>query len=355
MKERVAAELMTASDALPKEFLIERLTKRLYDNRGIAEEFARWAVESWAIALGFVSGPMPVTSVPKVKKRKPSVTKVKKLALSPKPAVTQPQLPLSPKPAAAQPKLGDRYSEPLIGADFVYIPPGEFMMGSPENEPGRRDDETLHRARLTSGFYMQTTPVTQEQWKKLMGNSPSYFKGATLPVENVSWNEAVEFCEKLSRNTGKKYRLPTEAEWEYACRAGTDTPFSFGVCLSTDQANYDGNYPLKGCPKGNYTGKTVSVASFPSNDWGLYDMHGNVWEWCQDWYGNYSSNAVTDPTVPSSGLYRVLRGGSWLSLARLCRSANRDWESPVNQRSSLGFRMVLPQDQVTSVPKAKTP
>jgi len=317
LKERVAAELMTASDAIPEELVLERLIRRLYDNRGIAEEFARWAVESWAIALGFISGTMPLTPVPKVKKPKPSVPKVKK-----------------PKSAVTQPKLGDRYSEPLIRAEFVYIPPGEFMMGSPEYKPGRFDDEKLHRVRLTRGFYIQTTQVTQKQWKKVIGSNPSYFKGATLPVENVSWNEAVEFCEKLSRNTGKKYRLPTEAEWEYACRAGTDTAYCFG----NDSERLE-KYAWFNENSGE---KTHPVAQLESNAWGLYDMHGNVWEWCQDWCGDYPSGPVTDPIGPSSGSGRVERGGGWNGNAQNCRSADRFRNSADDRILNLGFRLVLP-------------
>ncbi|GBC60255.1 hypothetical protein DENIS_1206 [Desulfonema ishimotonii] len=166
-----------------------------------------------------------------------------------------------------------------LGMNFVFIQPGTFMMGSPEDEPGRDDDETLHKITLTNGFYMQTTTVTQGQWKAVMGNNPSYFKecGDNCPVESVSWDDAQAFIVKLGQSGSDGYRLPTEAEWEYACRAGTDTPFAFGKCLSTDQANYDGDYPLQGCPKGKYRKKPVPVASFDPNDFGLYDMHGNVW------------------------------------------------------------------------------
>ncbi len=212
-----------------------------------------------------------------------------------------------------------------LGMKFVYIAPGSFMMGSPGDEPSREDDEKQHKVTLTKGFYVQTTEVTQGQWKKIMGNNPSYFKecGDDCPVEQVSWDDAQEFIKKLNKKEGKAYRLPTEAEWEYAARAGTTTPFAFGSCLSTDQANYDGNYPLEGCTKGKYREKTVTVASFASNSWGLYDMHGNVWEWCSDWYGEYPTGAVTDPAGPGRGSYRVLRGGGWLNLACYCRSAGR--------------------------------
>ena len=230
-----------------------------------------------------------------------------------------------------------------IGQEFVYIEPGTFMMGSPENEPGRDSDEIQHKVTLTKGFYMQTTEVTQGQWKAVMGNNPSSFKdcGDDCPVENVSWEDAQEFIKKLSRKEGKEYRLPTEAEWEYAARAGTTTPFHTGRCLSTDQANYDGNYPPEGCAEGKYREKTVPAGSFSPNAYGLYDMHGNVWEWCQDWYGDYPAGSVTNPEGSSTGSYRVFRGGGWYRYAVNCRSAYRGYDSPGYRSSDLGFRLAL--------------
>jgi len=246
---------------------------------------------------------------------------------------------------AASGKAGRTFTNNL-GMEFVYIKPGTFMMGSPSNEPKRDNDERQHRVTLTRGFYMQSTEVTQGQWKRVMGSNPSRFKncGDNCPVEKVSWNDCQEFIRKLNRmEGGNKYRLPTEAEWEYACRAGTDTPFSFGGCLSTDQANYDGNYPMPGCSKGEYRKTTVRSASFPPNPWGLYDMHGNVWEWCQDWFGDYPSGSVSDPAGPSSGSYRVYRGGSWFNSARYCRSADRLRYAPGYRIDYLGFRLARAQ------------
>jgi len=255
-----------------------------------------------------------------------------------------------------------------LGMEFVYIPPGEFMMGSPKDEPGRGSnerlhDERLHKVVLSQGFYMQTTEVTQGQWKKVMGENPSRFKncGDDCPVEKISWNDVQKFIKKLNRYigdynypfpqvenityikilNGTQYYLPTEAQWEYACRAGTQTPFAFGKCLSTDQANYYGKRPLSGCAKGKYRGKTIPIASFSPNAWGLYDMHGNVWEWCQDRYVRlYPQGVVTDPVGPASGKSRVLRGGSWSNSARDCRAANRDWLDPDDRFDSIGFRLV---------------
>ncbi len=231
-----------------------------------------------------------------------------------------------------------------ISMKFVYIPPGTFMMGSPENEPERHNNETQHNVKLTKGFYMQTTEVTQGQWKAIMGNNPSHFKdcGDNCPVEMVSWDDAQVFIRKLNQKEGtNKYRLPTESEWEYAARAGTKMTFAFGNCLSTSQANYDGNYPLKGCSKGTFRKKTVSVGSFSPNVRGLYDIHGNVKEWCQDVYtGDYQSRSVTEYTGSGGGSTRIFRGGSWSYEARDCRSANRDNFSPDNRVDDLGFRLV---------------
>lgn len=208
---------------------------------------------------------------------------------------------------------GRTYTVPSINYRMVYIPPGTFMMGSPSNEPERSSDEKQHKVTLTKGFYMGATEVTQSQWREIMGNNPSSFKGDNLPVEQVSWNDCQEFIRKLnSHEGGNKYRLPTEAEWEYACRAGTATPFYTGDCISTDQANYDGNYPVPGCSKGRYRQTTIEAASFSPNAWGLYDMHGNVWEWCRDWYGDYPSGHVTELSfwIPA---FRVVQQGAYLS------------------------------------------
>jgi Uncharacterized conserved protein len=174
-----------------------------------------------------------------------------------------------------------------------------------------------------------------------MGNNPSRFKGDDRPVEQVSWNDAQEFIRKLNRKEGtNKYRLSTEAQWEYACRAGTTTPFYTGGCIFTNQANYNGSYPMPGCSKGEYRKKTTEVASFPPNKWGLYDMHGNVWEWCHDWKGDYLSGHVIDPTGPSSGRRRVVRGGSWFGRPWDIRSANRYRCYPDNRDYNTDFRLI---------------
>jgi sulfatase modifying factor 1 len=225
---------------------------------------------------------------------------------------------------------------------FHYIPPGRFMMGSPATEPERISNETLHEVVLTSGFWLAETACTQELWEAVMGSNPSSFKGKRRPVENVSWNDCIAFLEKINRlMPGLDLRLPTEAEWEYACRAGTQTPFSFGDTITTDQVNYDGNYPYNKGRKGKYRKETVEVRSLPCNDWGLYEMHGTVWEWCSDWYGEDSSDSVIDPSGSDGGTFRVLRGGSWRGDAWYVRSANRYGADPADRRGGIGFRFAV--------------
>ncbi len=241
------------------------------------------------------------------------------------------------------------YTEALTGSasgiEMVFVKGGTFTMGSPSGETNRESDEVQHTVTV-SNFYMGKTEVTFAQYDAFCdatGRSKPSDAGwgrGTRPVLNVSWNDATAFCEWLSNKTGKTYRLPTEAEWEYACRAGTTTPFNTGNCLSSSQANYDGNYPLGSCSKGEYMQKTLPVGSFSPNAYGLYDMHGNVWEWCSDWYGEYSSGSQTNPKGPSSGSFRVYRGGSWRNDAQRCRSANRSSDGPGSTNRGLGFRVV---------------
>ncbi|MDM8557143.1 formylglycine-generating enzyme family protein [Desulfococcaceae bacterium HSG7] len=226
---------------------------------------------------------------------------------------------------------------------FVLLKPGRFMMGSPYDAAYRDDDEDPHEVEIKQAFYMQTTEITQKQWKAVMGENPSKFKkyGGDCPVENVSWEDVEKFITKLNRMLKTdKYRLPTEAEWEYACRAGATTLFSFGQCLSSRQANFDNTHPMKDCPKWPYEEKPVPVASFSPNAWGLYDMHGNVWEWCQDWKITYPLSPVSDSSDTSSKKRRITRGGSWYNEARDCRSANRGSGSPDYYSHNLGFRLV---------------
>ncbi|PIE61082.1 MAG: sulfatase-modifying factor protein [Desulfobacterales bacterium] len=234
-----------------------------------------------------------------------------------------------------------------IECRFRWIPPGEFMMGSPEDEPERRDAEgPLHRVTFAKGFWLAETACTQELWQTVTGKNPSRFEKerGQHPVENVSWDDAVDFIDTLNRQVpGLDVRLPSEAEWEYACRAGTDTPFWFGHELTPDKANYSGNYPYNHGPKGEYRDKTVPVKFFKQNPWGLYQMHGNVWEWCQDrWHSNYY-----DEDIPDDGSAwedgednaRVCRGGSWFSYGRYLRSAYRFNGIPDFRFDFIGLRL----------------
>ena len=242
---------------------------------------------------------------------------------------------------------------------MVKIPAGSFLMGSPEDEPQRSEDERPHHEVKLESFFMAQTPITQAQWRAVAGwqklervlkPNPSKFKGANRPVERVSWFDAQEFCRRLSQRTGKRYGLPSEAQWEYACRAGSRTPFYFGVTLTPELANYNGNFIYANGPKGRYREQTIEVASFPANGWGLHDMHGNVWEWCEDhWHESYhfAPDDGRPRFNPNAGMdmRRLLRGGSWVDLPADCRSAARSSGARPGLRSSrLGFRVCcLPQ------------
>ncbi len=230
-----------------------------------------------------------------------------------------------------------------VGMEFVHIPSGTFMMGSPAAEPYRFPNETRHPVTISLGFYMSVTEVTQAQWKAVMGSNPSSFHagGEYLPVANVSYEDCLRFVAKLNeREKTSAYRLPTEAEWEYAARAGSETAFTGGACLFTDEADFDGRSPYEGCPRGKYRGRTLPVKSFAPNAWGLYDMTGNVWEWCADWYGPYPANEIPDPAGPPAGRSRIQRGGSYAAGARFCRFAYRSHTFPGGKSADTGFRVV---------------
>ena len=226
---------------------------------------------------------------------------------------------------------------------FRWIRPGKFMMGSPESEVDRDDDEIQHLVMLTHGFWLADSACTQALWTGVMSGNPSRFKeNPENPVENVSWEDAQQFIQQLNRQMSDlQARLPSEAEWEYACRAGTETRFSFGANITPEQANYDGRAPYADGKEGVYREQTVPVKSLPANAWGLYEMHGNVLEWCQDWYGDYPARAVSDPTGPESGASRVLRGGSWSGYGRSARSAYRYNFGPSDRSVNTGFRLAL--------------
>ncbi len=230
------------------------------------------------------------------------------------------------------PSAGD--TRTIDGIEFVWCPPGSFLMGSPPDEKERQDDERQHRVTLSQGFWIGKYELTQEQWESVMGSNPSRFKGSRNPVESVSWEDCQAFIKKLNEDSGGSYRLPTESEWEYACRAGTTTAYGFGSSsanLST-YAWYDSNSGRK----------THPVGGKKANAWGLHDMHGNVWEWCSDWFGDYPSGPVTDPKGPDSGSERVERGGTWYYYHGYARSANRSRDLPEPTFNHLGFRLVAP-------------
>jgi len=224
---------------------------------------------------------------------------------------------------------------------FRWLEPGDFMMGSPEDESERHDDERLHRVTLNKGFWLADSTVTQELWQLVIGKNPSRFKGEKQPVEMVSWDDAQQFIERINKLVPElSVRLPWEAEWEYGCRGGTTTPFSFGNTITPEHVNYDGNHPYNDGKKGKYRGGTVAVKTLPCNSWGLYEMHGNVWEWCQDVYReDLGREAVTDPTGPESGVVCVLRGGSWILGGWYARSAFRSRGRPGFRNFNLGFRL----------------
>ncbi|NEQ35621.1 MAG: SUMF1/EgtB/PvdO family nonheme iron enzyme [Okeania sp. SIO3I5] len=242
---------------------------------------------------------------------------------------------------SARQKIEDLGSD--IKLEMVYIPGGSFLMGSPENEEERDQSESLQHQVTLQPFYMTKYPITQEQYLAIMGENPSKFKGENRPVENVNWHNAREFCTKLSLRTGKTYRLPSESQWEYACRAGTTTPFYFGKTITSELVNYDGNYPYGNAPKGKYREETTDVGSFPPNAFGLYDMHGNVLEWCQDiWHDNYNGAPTDGSAWETEGHsnIRVLRGGSWNYYSWLCRSARRSYNDADFLNYIRGFRIV---------------
>ncbi|HEY9657180.1 MAG TPA: formylglycine-generating enzyme family protein, partial [Allocoleopsis sp.] len=250
-----------------------------------------------------------------------------------------------------------------INLEMILIPGGCFLMGSSEDEPQQYDLEKPQHGVTVSSFFIGRYPVTQVQWQVIanlpriewdLDPDPSYFKGDKRPVEQVSWRDAVEFCARLTWHTGHEYRLPSEAEWEYACRAGTVTPFHFGETIITDIANYRGtdlefrdviySGAYEKCPLGEHREETTNVGSFGvANNFGLYDMHGNVWEWCADyWHKNYEG-APTDGIAWIEGGKdgsRVIRGGSWLDSPNNCRSASRDRFLSTDRHSSVGFRVV---------------
>ena len=235
-----------------------------------------------------------------------------------------------------------------LGMEFALIPAGTFTMGSPWNEPKRGYSEVKRQVVISKAFYMQTTEVTVKQWRALMGKKFFSKKKGTdnMPVSRISWHDCLRFIKKLNSISQGSYRLPTEAEWEYACRAGSVTAYSWGNTIDCEKAMYENN-SLKAGDCIDYVEKRemivnspAPVKSYPPNAWGLYDMHGNLWEWCQDWFGEYSTDAIKDPAGPYSGIKRIRRGGSWYKHGQSCRSANRNFGHPSIKLRTTGFRLV---------------
>lgn len=251
-----------------------------------------------------------------------------------------------PTETSQNPSIESKQEGPTSSAqkptiEWAGIPAGTFMMGSVPSEPERKANETQHQVTL-SAFRMSKYEITFEQYDlycEATGKEKPYDEGwgrGKRPAIHVRWEDAKAFADWMG------CRLPTEAEWEYACRAGTTTPFNTGDNLTTSQANYNGNYPYNNNAKGEFIAKTLPVGSFEPNAWGLYDMHGNVWEWCSDWYDDYPTTAQTNPEGPASGTFRVFRGGGWRNYAQLCRSAFRYNFFPDYRHFNIGFRLVSP-------------
>lgn len=242
---------------------------------------------------------------------------------------------------------GECFTENLgngIVLEMVKIPGGSFMMGAPEDEEVKYNNEHPQHRVILETFFLGKFPITQEQYEVIMGENPSKFQGSKRPVEKVSWYDAVQFCRKLSQITGKKYQLPSEIQWEYACRAQTTTPFHFGETITTDLANYHGDRTYGSGIKGIYREQTTDVGEFPANSFGIYDMHGNLYEWCEDcWHDNYQGAPVDGSAwVDGEGdenYHRVLRGGSWYNDPVHCRSSARLGFIPDYINFSLGFRV----------------
>jgi len=271
-------------------------------------------------------------------------------------------VPADGQKAAEDPPAGKVITN-SVGMKLAAIPAGKFQMGSPREEAERHDEEVQHEVTISRPFYMGVHEVSQRDFDKVMDpmvRRGSIFRenrggGPDNPVENITWGQALTFCESLSarpdeKNAGRRYRLPTEAEWEYACRAGTTTAFNLGNDLSSKQANFNGQFPHGKAEKGEYLRRTAKVGSYPPNAWGLYDMHGNVGEWCADFYDQdyYGKSPKADPTGPEKGVlatdygdfYRVVRGGNWLDEGRACRSASRWRAMPKEPYRLIGFRVV---------------
>lgn len=342
------------------EATLRALSLKLQQENHLAQRFARWIVETWAAVLGIIPPPLEPRNIfaeaaeeYRNALRATWATGQLNANLEAQLNILSQQLLLEDKDRerirkevheeyqrkrrgqqmANNPDIWIPPIENSLGMSFIRVEPGRFMMGSPPYEGERESNETLHEVTLTQAYYLQTTPVTQAQWHEVMGQNPSDFKGAELPVENVSWNDIVtQFLPRLNQRGEGNYRLPTEAEWEYATRAGSTQAYG-----QRDDASHLDSHAWY---NNNSNFQTQPVKQKKPNPWGFYDMHGNIWEWCADWYGEYGNEAERDPQGPPSGQGRVMRGGSWFCSAGECRAATRGYMPPETRIRLIGFRLV---------------
>ncbi len=362
LREQIGADLLTSAE--PVAMRLARLSRRLEDHLSLKPEAAVWAVETWALVLGVIEHPQPVAPTPAPSAPAPMTPqpaarpRVRTPPAPPPPAVpdihgwSAAQVQRQQQSAAEALSLPvafcDRLAQGGLGPELMVIPAGSFLMGSPEGEEGRFDWEgPQHRVTLARPFGIGRFTVTFDDYdafcavtKREKPDDQGWGRGRQ-PVINVSWDDAAAYCQWVSAQTGQGYRLPSEAEWEYGCRAGTTTPFHFGATLSTAQANYNGNDTYGSGALGQHRRRTVAMGSLPANPWGLHEIHGNVWEWCEDCRNGSYDGAPTDGSASRHGdcRRRVLRGGSWYSDPRGARAAIRSGSAPEDRSYCYGFRL----------------
>ena len=340
LKNRVAEDLIKTSAGVPLALVMGRLNQRLEDELGLAEDAARWAVETWTLALGMPVVPTerlrPAPEPPRVERRVKGVEPPRRPIAPPVPSSS----PLKPFTV-----FRDQLRDGGDGPAMIVIPAGEFWMGSPESEAERKSNERRHRVKIELPFAIGQYAVTFDEYDcfcAALGRRKPEDEGwgrSNQPVINVNWYDAMEYTRWLSARTGQAYRLPTEAEWEYAARAGTETAFWWGDSITTDQANYDGNCIYCAGQKGIYRKKTVPVDQFQSNPWGLYQVHGNVWEWTSSPYDESYRGAEMQCATKNESRLLTARGGSWGSDPDWARSAHRFGSVPTSRNFDRGFRL----------------
>ncbi len=355
IKEQVVADLLLSNPMLPHALQIQQLAQRLHDNLGISENFALWAVESWALAFEMIEQPSPLSVnvsadiAQKQHKKTTSLSQMsasfsKLLAFLPKKKFLE--QPITPAKTIHYPAtfFQDKFKQGKPAIRLVRLRGGSFLMGSPRSETGRYSIERLHEVTV-AGFILGQYPVTFAEYDvfvKATGYRKPHDNGwgrGNQPVIDVSWHDALAYAHWLSVQTGYHYRLPTEAEWEYACRAGTQTAFATGDSIRTEQANFNGSLDYGQEPLGKDLKQTIEVGSFAANPFGLYDMHGNVWEWTASSYSENYTGEELHCAVPETDNYRMLRGGSWVNTKRSLRSASRIRRDANDRADFIGFRL----------------